>query len=269
MSRAADLRRTFLELHHEPPEAGTLLMPNPFDLGSAKLLVLAGARALATTSSGAAATIGRLDSSMSREEVVAHARVMAASSDVPMNVDSEDGFGDTVDDVVATAQLLATTDAAGFSIEDWSPRRASIRDVDDAVARVAAAKEAGGDLVLTARAENHIHGIDDLDDTIARLLAYRAAGADVVYAPGLVDRDVIGRVVRSVNAPLNVLALPAAPSIPELAASGVARVSIGGLAAWAAYGAVWSMAIELFSTGTSTYATTTLDPAVRDRAFGP
>ncbi len=268
MTRAADLRATFLQLHHEPPPAGTLVMPNPFDVGSATVLVRAGAHALATTSSGAAATMGRSDGDMSRDEVVAHARMMAAGTDVPLNVDSEDGFGDTLDDVVATAAALTATDAAGFSIEDWSPRRKSIRDVDDAVARVSAAKEAGGDLVLTARAENHLHGVDDLEDTLARLQAYRAAGADVVYAPGLTDSETIHTVVESVDAPVNVLALPAAPTIPELAALGVARVSIGGLAAWAAYGAVWEMAAELFSTGTSQYSARILPAAIRNEMFG-
>ncbi|MEM9516116.1 MAG: isocitrate lyase/phosphoenolpyruvate mutase family protein [Actinomycetota bacterium] len=267
MTRAADLRSTFLRLHQDPPASGTLVMPNPFDVGSAKLLVRAGAPALATTSSGAAATTGRLDGDMSRDEVVAHAREMAAATDAPLNVDSEDGFGDTVDDVVVTARALAATDAAGFSIEDWSPRRASIRDFDDAVARITAAKEAGRDLILTARAENHLHGVDDLDDTVARLQAYRAAGADVVYAPGLVDRSVIRRVVEAVDAPVNVLALPTAPTIPELAELGVARVSIGGLAAWAAYGAVWEMACELFSTGASDYAARILPPAIRNETF--
>lgn len=242
-------------------------MPNPFDVGSARVLAECGAQALATTSAGHAGTLGRGDQRIDRAEMVGHAHSMALATDLPLNIDSEDCFGDTLDDVAETARLLAVTDAAGFSIEDWDPRSASIRSIDDAAARVAAVKEAGDDLVLTARSENHLYGVTDLDDTIARLIAYRDAGADCLYAPGLVTSEQIERVVQAVQAPVNVLALPGTPTVPELAALGVRRVSVGSLAAWAAYGAVRTMAEELFGPGTSDYTRTALSSSFRSRAF--
>ena len=271
MTRATDLRRRFLDLHTTPPEEGPtpgiVVMPNPFDVGSARVLAECGAIALATTSAGFAGSLGRGDQRVGRDEVVEHARAMAAATDVPLNVDSEDCYGDTLDEIAATATALAETDAAGFSIEDYDPRTDSIRDIDDAARRVTAVKEAGGDLVLTARAENHLYGATDLDDTIARLVAYRDAGADCLYAPGVTGAADIERVVREVNAPVNVLALPGTPPVPELAALGVRRVSVGSLAAWAAYGAVKAMAEELFGPGTSEYTSGALDGRFRARAF--
>lgn len=243
-------------------------MPNPWDVGSAKLLVDSGARALATTSAGHAGTQGRLDQNVDRDELLAHVAQLTAAVDVPVSVDAEDCFGEDPDGVAETARLIAATDAAGFSIEDYDPRTDSIRPVEVAAARVAAAKDAGGDLVLTARAENLLYGIHDLDDTIARLRAYRAAGADVVYAPGLISEDDIERVVETADCPVNILALPGTPPIPRLAALGVARVSVGSLFAWAAYGALVAAAAELFGAGTSEYSKTALTAATRDRAFG-
>ena len=231
MTRAAELRSHFLELHHSPPAAptpGVLVMPNPWDVGSAKLLAHAGSLALATTSSGHAGSHGRLDQNMQRDELLAHVVEMATAVNLPLNVDAEDCFGIDPAGVSETAELLAATDAAGFSIEDYDPRTASIRDVGDAAARVSAAKQAGGDLVLTARAENHLYGVSDLDDTIARLVAYRDAGADVVYAPGVVAAADIERLVVAVGCPVNVLAIPGSPTVPELAAFGVARVRWAG-----------------------------------------
>lgn len=271
MTRAADLRARFLELHTNPPATptpGILVMPNPWDTGSAKLLEQTGALALATTSAGHAGAHGRLDQNIDRRELIAHAAELAVAVDVPLNVDSEDCFADDVGGVAETAELIAATDAAGFSIEDYDPRTDSIRPVDIAAANVAAAKAAGGDLVLTARAENHLHGITDLDDTIARLVAYRKAGADVVYAPGLSHATDISRVVAAVDCPVNVLALPGTPSVPELAALGVARVSVGSLFAWAAYGAMVTAATELLGPGTSEYVSGALRGSVRDAAFG-
>jgi 2-methylisocitrate lyase-like PEP mutase family enzyme len=154
--------------------------------------------------------------------------------------------------------LLAEAGAAGFSIEDWNPSTGRIDDVELAAERVAQAAEAAHSvpepLVLTGRAENHIHGVDDLDDTIARLIAYRDAGADIVYAPGLVDIDRVEAVVRAVGVPVNVLALPRGPSVAELAAVGVRRVSTGGALARSAYLALLAGAQELRDHGTSTYA---------------
>ena len=270
MTRASELRATFLHSHREPPAAptpGILVMPNPFDVGSARVLATAGAAALATTSAGFAGTMGRNDQTVSRDELIEHARVMALATDLPFNVDSEDCYGDTLGEIGETARLLAETDAAGFSIEDWDPRSGAIRPVGDAAERVAAVKEAGGDLVLTARAENHLYGVTDLDDTIARLAAYRDAGADCLYAPGVTDAADIRRLVDEVGAPINVLALPGTPSVPELAELGVARVSVGSLAAWAAYGAVKAMADELFGPGTSEYAARAVGGRFRAAAF--
>jgi 2-methylisocitrate lyase-like PEP mutase family enzyme len=262
-TRATELRARFRSLHDGP----ILLMPNPWDRGSAKLLVEVGAVALATTSAGHAGSQGRLDQHVERGELLAHVAEMTGAVDVPFNVDSEDCFGIDTAGVAETAGLLAATDAAGFSIEDHDPRTESIRSIDEAAARVAAAKEAGGDLVLTARAENHLYGVDDLDDTVARLAAYRDAGADVLYAPGIITPDQIERVV-AVGLPVNVLALPGTPTVTELAALGVARVSVGSLFAWAAYGALVDAARELFDAGTSDYSARVLDSRLRDQAFG-
>lgn len=270
MTRAAELRARFLDQHHNPPSEptpGILVMPNPWDIGSAKVMETLGAVALATTSSGMAGSFGRDDQNITRDELLDHVRVMTASVDAPFNIDAEDCFADDIDGVAETAGLLAATDAAGFSIEDFDPKSKSIRDIDVAAARVAAAKEAGGDLVLTARAEQHLYGDADLDDTIARLQAYRDAGADVVYAPGLQSLTDIERVVREVGVPVNVLALPGTPPIPELARAGVSRISVGGLITWAAYGAISGALSEIFSTGTTDYAATALPGDVRSRIF--
>ena len=238
--------RTFGDLH----TPGTpLLMPNPWDAGSAKLLASLGFQALATTSSGFAATLGRLDGNVTREEAIAHARAIVAATDLPVNGDLENGFADDADGVAETVRAAREAGLAGCSIEDWSGEE--IYGRDHAVERVrAAADAAAGDLVLTARAENHIHGRDDLDDTIARLQAFQEAGADVLYAPGLADIVDIRRVVSSVDRPVNVLALPGAPSVAELADAGVARVSIGGGFAYVAMGAVVEAARELREDGT-------------------
>jgi 2-methylisocitrate lyase-like PEP mutase family enzyme len=160
--------------------------------------------------------------------------------------------------VAGTVELLADAGAAGFSIEDYNPETGRMDEVSAAAERVAEAAEAsrtqGEPLVLTGRAENHIRGVDDLDDTINRLTAYRDAGADVLYAPGLTDLRQIAKVVEAVGAPLNVLALPSAPSVGELAAAGVRRISTGSLLAGAAYGALLEGARELREEGTSRYA---------------
>jgi 2-methylisocitrate lyase-like PEP mutase family enzyme len=175
--------------------------------------------------------------------------------------------------VAATVSLLADAGAAGFSIEDYDPSGDSIDDVDIAAERVAVAAEAAHALsepmILTGRAENHIRGVDDLNDTIARLTAYREAGADALYAPGLSNIDQIALVVRSVEAPLNVLALPGGPTIAELAAVGVRRVSTGGALAGRAYGALLDAARELLADGTSRYAAQRASPDALRAAFRP
>jgi 2-methylisocitrate lyase-like PEP mutase family enzyme len=254
MSTQQEKAERFLALHRGPTP---LLMPNAWDRGSAALLASLGFAALATTSSGHAATLGRLDGQVTRDEALAHAAEMAAATDVPVSADFENGFADEPDAVAANATLAAATGLAGFSIEDFA-RRADdpIYDAARAAERVAAAAEAahGGAtrLVLTARAENFLHGRPDLADTIARLQRYQEAGADVLFAPGISDPDDLRRIVREVDLPINVLVSPAAPTIAQLAEIGVGRVSVGGTFAWIAYGAALGAARELLDEGTYT-----------------
>lgn len=247
----ARLRDRFRELHRE----GLFVMPNPMDVGSARLLKSMGFAALATTSSGHAASLGRADHDVHRDELLAHVAALTAAIDVPLNVDSERCFGDDPAGVAETVELLAKAGASGCSIEDYDPATGRIDPLEVAVPRVAAAVDAARrhGVVLTARTENHLHGIDDVDDTISRLLAYRDAGAEVVFAPGLTDPAAIRRVVGAVGLPVNVIASPKGPSIPELRALGVRRVSTGGSLARAAYGAIFAAARELQGPGTSTY----------------
>ncbi len=227
------------------------VMPNPYDLGSARLLATLGFSALASTSAGFAATLGRLDMTVSRDELLAHVGPLAAATDLPLNVDSERCFADDLVGVQESVELLAAAGAAGCSIEDWNPLTGSIDPLDVAVQRVgaAAAGAAATGLVLTARCENLLHGIDDLDDTVNRLQAYVAAGADVVYAPGLVDLDQIATVVKAVAVPVNVLILPGGPSVAELGAAGVRRVSTGSLLSRISHGAMVAAAERLRDTG--------------------
>jgi 2-methylisocitrate lyase-like PEP mutase family enzyme len=250
-----DLRARFRALHEREQ---LFVMPNPWDAGSARLLAASGFDALATTSAGFAWSLGKLDQHVSRDELVAHVATLAGATMLPLNVDSERCYPEDPGGVSETVAMLAEAGAAGFSIEDYDPASDRIDDVEIAAARVAEAAEAAHRLpepmFLTGRAENHIRGVDDLDDTIARLRAYHEAGADVLYAPGLTDLAQIAAVVRAVAAPVNVLALPGAPALGELASVGVRRVSTGSLLAGAAYGALTAGARELLSDGTSRYA---------------
>jgi 2-methylisocitrate lyase-like PEP mutase family enzyme len=244
-------RDRFRALHAD----GLFVMPNPWDAGSARLLASLGFPALATTSSGHAASLGRADYAVSRDEMLQLVAAVAGSVSVPINVDSERCFADDPTGVAETVELIARAGAAGCSIEDFDPVSGAIDPLGIAVDRVEAAAGAAArhGLVLTARAENHLHGVDDLDDTIERLCAYRDAGAEVVYAPGLVSPDDIGRLVQAVRVPVNVLALRDGPPVAELADLGVRRVSTGGALARVAYGATLAAATRLRDTGTSTY----------------
>ena len=244
----SESRARFRELHAQD----IFVMPNPWDVGSAKLLASMGFEALATTSAGLAWSLGKLDMQVTRGELVAHVAEIAEATPLPLNVDSERCFPDGPGGVAETVRLLADAGAAGCSIEDFDPATGEIEAVETAAARVAVA--ASGPLVLTARAENHLHGVDDLDDTIARLVAYRDAGADVVYAPGLADLGSISRLVDEVGIPANVLALPNGPTVAELGSAGVRRVSTGGALARFAYGALLQGAAELRDAGTSRYS---------------
>ena len=228
---------------HRP--GAPLVMPNPWDAGSARVLAALGFAALATTSSGFAATLGRADGSVTREEALEHAGRIVAAVDVPVSADLEDGFADDPAEVAATVDGAARVGLAGCSIEDYSRHR-GILDSGLAAERIAAAVRAGaGRLVLTARAENFLHARPDLADTIDRLQRFQRAGADVLYAPGLRRPEDIAAVVKSVDRPVNVLLLPDGPAIPELAELGVSRVSIGGAFAYAAFGALAEAAREL------------------------
>jgi 2-methylisocitrate lyase-like PEP mutase family enzyme len=248
----AEKTERFLALHDGP---APLLLPNPWDQGSAKLLAALGFEALATTSSGFAATIGRLDGSVSRDEALGHAAAIVAATDLPVSADLEDGFADEPSAVAETIALARETGLAGCSVEDFSRRpETGIYDAALAAERVAGAAEAAhagpARLVLTARAENYIHGHPDLADTIARLQSFQEAGADVLYAPGVTQLEDIRRLVTSVDRPVNVLALPGAPPVSELALVGVRRISVGGAFAFAALGAVVEAARELREDGT-------------------
>lgn len=246
----------FRELHR-PGEP--LLIPNPWDAGSARLLRSLGFRALATTSSGFAATLGRLDGTVSRQEALEHAAAIVAATDLPVSADLENCFADDIDGVAETARGAVAAGLAGFSVEDYTGRPSDpIYDLDLAVARVAAAVEVAHSgparLVVTARAENHLHGRDDLDDTIRRLQAYQQVGADVLYAPGPTDRDQLRAIVASVDRPVNVLVRAGSPPVAELAELGVARISVGGSFAFAAIEALVAAASELRDRGTYGYA---------------
>ena len=252
MTEHAEKARRFLALHRgERP----LLLPNPWDRGSAKLLASLGFQALATTSSGYAATLGRLDGSVTRDEAVGHAASIVEATELPVSADLENAFADEPSGVAETLRLALEAGLAGCSVEDFSGLEdVPIYDLGLAAERVAAAAETahGGPvhLVLTARAENYLHGRPDLSDTLGRLQAYQEAGADVLYAPGLSSLEDIRQLVASVDRPVNVLALPGAPTVPELAAAGVSRVSVGGAFAFAALGAVVDAARELRVEGT-------------------
>jgi 2-methylisocitrate lyase-like PEP mutase family enzyme len=266
-----NLAENFLSMHR----AGSpLLMPNPWDRGSAILLQSLGFEALATTSSGFAATLGRLDGMVTREEAIAHAAELAGAVDVPVSADLENCFADDPAGVAQTVRLAVDAGLAGCSVEDYSGRDSdTIYDAGLAAERVAAAAEAAhggsGRLVLTARAENHVHGRDDLTDTIARLQSFQEAGADVLFAPGVRELDDIRELVKSVDLPVNVLVLPGMPSVSELAEAGVSRISVGGGFAFAAFGAAAAAGRELLEQGTYDFWNTAAQGAKASReAFG-
>jgi 2-methylisocitrate lyase-like PEP mutase family enzyme len=252
MSDQAAKAQRFLELHRP---GDPLLMPNAWDIGSARILESLGFEAIATTSGGHAATLGLLDGSVTRDQALEHAAQLSGAVDVPVSADLEDCFGHEPAEVAETVRLARDAGLAGCSIEDFT-RNADdpIYAFDQAVKRVAAAVQAAHEgpvrLVLTARAENHLHGRDDLQDTIARLQAYQEAGADVLYAPWLTRREDISALVKSLERPVNVLARPGAPSVGELADLGVSRISVGGAFALASLGSLVEAATELRDQGT-------------------
>jgi 2-methylisocitrate lyase-like PEP mutase family enzyme len=239
----------FLALH-EPGRP--LLIPNAWDRGSARVLEALDFRAVATTSGGHAASLGRLDGSVSRDEALEHARDIADAVSVFVSSDFENGFADDPGSLAANVAAMASTGVAGCSVEDWSG--SSLYDPALAAERIGAAADAAHAgprrIVLVARAENHIRGNPDLADTIARLQSYADAGADVLYAPGLVALDDIRTLCAAVDRPVNVLALPGAPPVAALADAGVARVSVGSAFSSVALGALAAAARELRDQGT-------------------
>jgi 2-methylisocitrate lyase-like PEP mutase family enzyme len=266
VEKLPDRSAEFLALHQP---GNPLLLPNPWDIGSAKILASLGFRALATTSSGFAATLGRPDGSVSRDEALAHAAAIASATELPVNADLENGFAADPGAVAETIRRAIAAGVAGASIEDHTGQQSDpIYELSAAVDRVAAAAEAAhsGDrrLILTARAENYLHGRVDLTDTIERLVRYQEAGADVVYAPGLIRSEDITAVVGAVAVPVNVLALAAAPPVAALADLGVARVSVGGAFAYGALGALTRAALEFRDQGT--YGFTGSNSAGREAA---
>ena len=256
----------FRALHSQ----GTFVMPNPWDLGTARFLESLGFSALATTSWGFAASLGRLDQTVTRDEMLAHTSALVSAIDVPLNVDSERCYAEDLAGVTKTVRLLGDAGAAGCSIEDYNPVTKTIDPIGLATERVAAAAEGakGSGLVLTARAENPFYGFHDLDDTIARLCSYRDAGAEVMYAPGLTNADEISRVVAETGAPVNVLARSNGPSVNRLGELGVRRISTGGAIARATFELLNRVARELLDQGTSNYTVGSLTADDYRKAFG-
>jgi 2-methylisocitrate lyase-like PEP mutase family enzyme len=248
----ADKRKTFRVLH----QAGCFVIPNPWNAGSARYLQGLGFPALATTSSGYAHSLGYPDGALSRDQVLAHFRELAATTDVPLNADFEDGLADDLDGLADSVARCVATGVAGLSIED-SPNdgKTPLYDLDVAVARVKAARaaidRAGGEVVFTARAENFVRGVPDLDDAIRRLKAYAAAGADCLYAPGIKTREQIEAVVKAVAPkPVNFLNSGALGfTVNDIAAMGVRRISVGGSLARVAMHAFIRTATEIANDG--------------------
>jgi 2-methylisocitrate lyase-like PEP mutase family enzyme len=243
-----DIRRRFRELHDTP-----FVIPNPWDVGSARILASLGFQALATSSAGFANAMGRRDGGVTREEALEHARQIAAATPLPVSADFENGFGDAPEFVAETITLASQTGLAGCSIEDYGAEQ-GLYPKDLAAARVRAAVEASrkdsSPLVITARCENFFRGNPDLADTIARLQAFQEAGADVLYAPAIVSLEDVRSVVAQVDRPLNVLIMPGGPSVPDLFEAGATRVSIGSAMSAAAQHALVQAAREILDEGT-------------------
>ncbi|MGH6947646.1 MAG: isocitrate lyase/PEP mutase family protein [Kiloniellales bacterium] len=255
---------------------GAFVIPNPWDVGTARILASMGFEALATTSAGFAFSLGLPEGVVSRDQTLAHCRELVAASELPVSADLEKGFGDSPESVAETIRAAAATGLAGCSIEDHTNRRDDpIFDFTLAVERIAAAVEAARglshDFVLTARCENFLWNRPDLDDTIERLQAFEKAGADVLYAPGLRDLETIRAVCGAVSRPVNVvMGLPGTTfGVAELAAAGVKRISIGSALARLAYGVVVEAAQEMMERGSFGFAAQAIGFAELERIFAP
>lgn len=247
MTSQEDRAAAFQALHVGDP----FVIPNPWDAGSARVFAALEFKALATTSSGFAFTLGRLDGNVTLDEVVQHVATLVGATDLPLSVDLENGYGAEPESAARAVTRVAEAGAVGGSIEDYDPS-GHLYDLPHAVERVAAAVEAargrGWPFTLTARAENHIRGNPDLDDTITRLRAFEAAGADVLYAPGLKTAAEIRAVCDAVSRPVNVLARPGL-SLAEIVEAGGQRVSVGGSLTWTAVNALAAAATEIRDRG--------------------
>jgi len=257
--------RVFRALHER---AGAFIIPNPWDAGTARILAHFRFEALATTSMGYSFSAGRLDGTTQPEEMLAHIAEIAGATDLPVNADLENGYGDGPATAAETIRRAAAAGVVGGSIEDATGRRDNpIYELEHAAERMRAAAEAAHALpfpfTLTGRAENYLHGRPDLNDTIRRLQAYQEAGADVLYAPGLATRDDIAAVVKSVDRPVNVvMGLRGAQlSLAELAALGVKRISVGSALQRTALGALLRAAREMREQGTFAFAKDAASPA--------
>lgn len=252
--KAADFRAL-----HEGP---AFLIPNPWDVGSARILEGLGFKALATTSSGFAFTLGRHDGGATLSEVAEHVRALDRSTSLPISVDLENGYGPGPEDVALAIRVAAEAGAAGGSIEDYDPRSGTVYGRAHAKERIAAGAEAAKALphpfMLTARAENHIRGNPELDDTIARLQDYEEAGADVLYAPGLHSKNEIRAVRDAISRPLNVLA-HSGLSMSEVIAAGARRISVGGALVWVAVDAMVTAARKMNDDGDFSCLTVQVD----------
>jgi 2-methylisocitrate lyase-like PEP mutase family enzyme len=264
MSTQAEKGHAFRALHARD---GAFIIPNPWDVGTARLLAHLGFEALATTSMGYAFSIGQRDNTVERHPMMEHLSAIAAATDLPVSADLENGFGDAPEVVAETIRLAAAAGVVGGSIEDATGRPDQpIYEREQAAERIRAAAEAAHALpfafTLTGRAENYLHGRPDLTDTIARLQAYQEAGADVLYAPGLASEDDIAAVVRSVDRPVNVVMglRGARMSLAALSAMGVRRVSVGSALCRAALGAFLRAAREMHEHGTFDFAAEAASP---------
>ena len=266
----ADRQSTFRRLH----EAGCFVMPNPWDIGSARVLTQLGFKALATTSSGFAWSMGRADNHVTLEQVLAHLRVMAASVDVPINADFEGGFAAAPDAVGANVALAAATGIAGLSIEDSTGHAAQpLYDFSLAVDRIRAARQAidrtGTGVLLTGRSEGFIAGRPDLAETIRRLVAYAEAGAECLFAPGLRSKSEIVAIVNAVAPrPVNVLVGGDFTTVEEMAAAGVRRISVGGALARTAWAGFLQAAAEIADKGTFTNLARAVSGVEMNKRFG-
>lgn len=264
MLTQAEKGKAFRALHERD---AAFIIPNPWDVGTARILAHLGFEALATTSMGYAFSVGRRDGMVQRDEALAHATAIVAATPLPVSADLENGFGDSPEVAAETIRLAAATGLVGGSIEDFSGRGDHpIYDLEHAAERVRAAVAAARALpftfTLTARAENFLHGRPDIKDTIRRLQAYQDAGADVLYAPGLATKDHIAAVVSSVDRPVNVvMGLRGAQlGLAELSAMGVKRISVGSALCRVALGAFLRAAREMREHGTFTFAENAANP---------